>query len=225
MPQDTAVVALSGGMDSCVCTAIAVREHVLAVLHLNYGQRTERRELRAFREIADFYEVPSELRLEVSVEHLRKIGGSSLVDRRIPLRTSGVEDGQVPSSYVPFRNAHILAIAVSWAEVLGARYVYIGANERDSSGYPDCREEFYRAFQQVVDLGTKPGAGIRIATPLIRLTKAEIIRQGNELGAPFELTWSCYAEEERACGVCDSCRLRLKGFAEAGLRDPIAYAR
>lgn len=217
-----AVVALSGGMDSCVTAGIAGQKHTLALLHLSYGHRTQNRELEAFNEIADFYRVPEELRLIVSVEHLRKIGGSSLTDTSLDVRTSGVED-DIPSTYVPFRNANILSIATSWAEVLGARYIYVGANELDSSGYPDCREEFYRAFEKVIYLGTKPETRIELLTPLIRMSKADIVRKAFEIGAPLHLTWSCYIAEERACGVCDSCRIRLNGFREAGFPDPIPY--
>lgn len=230
------VVLLSGGMDSCVTAAEAVEDgHAVAFLHGNYGQRTEARELRAFHDIADHYSVDRSLRLVVSLPHLGAIGGSSLTDARIPvaaasLATVGTEPGaeddpEVPTSYVPFRNAHFLAAGVSWAEVLGARAVYIGAVEEDSSGYPDCRESYFRAFEQVVALGTRPGSDIRIVTPLIHSDKEAIVRRALALGAPLHLTWSCYQDEDEACGTCDSCALRLRGFARAGAPDPIRYRR
>ncbi len=217
-----AVVLASGGMDSCVCVAEAVREFTPALLHVSYGQRTAARERRAFTAIADHYGV--ERRLITALDHLRRIGGSSLVDPDAPVEEGLPAGTGVPSTYVPFRNAHLLAIAVSWAEVIGARAVFIGAVEEDSSGYPDCREEFYRRFQAVVDAGTRPQSRIEIRTPLIRLDKAAIVRRGVELGAPLELTWSCYVGQEVACGRCESCLLRLRGFAKAGLTDPIPYA-
>ena len=224
-----AVVLLSGGMDSCVCAAIAIlahgAEHV-ALLHAGYGQRTQRRERQAFESIADFYHVPH--RLVVQLDHFRAIGGSALTDGSIAVPehqhiSDGSASSEIPVTYVPFRNAHFLAVAVSWAEVLGAEKVYIGAVEPDSSGYPDCRPEYYRAFNEVVKAGTKEGT-IRVVTPLIAMHKAEIVRLGLELNAPFDLTWSCYQCEDRACGVCDSCVLRLRAFREAGAEDPIPYA-
>jgi len=226
MKQDLAIVLVSGGMDSCVTAAIAGREHRLALLHVNYGQRTEERELRAFREIADHYR--AEQRLVVSIEHLKVIGGSSLTDTRIPvpeLRTpgSGPPSAGIPSTYVPFRNAHLLAIATSWAEVIGARQIYIGAVEEDSSGYPDCREVFYQAFNRAIEMGTRPETRVEIVTPLIHLKKEDIVRKGMELKAPLHLTWSCYQNSEKACGRCESCVLRLKGFRDADMRDPIPY--
>jgi 7-cyano-7-deazaguanine synthase len=211
-------------MDSCVTTAMArAAGHDLRFLHLNYGQRTERRELKAFHDIADFYGVPENGRLVASIEHLAKIGGSSLTDPNIPVSEADLENPDIPTSYVPFRNAHILSVAVSWAEVIGAERIYIGAVYEDSSGYPDCRPEYYAAFNEVIRLGTSEGR-IRIETPIIRMTKEQIIRKGVELGAPLHLTWSCYQAEEAACGVCDSCALRLRGFQRAGLEDPIPYA-
>lgn len=219
-----AVVLVSGGMDSCVTAALAhAAGHALRFLHLNYGQRTERRELQAFHDLADFYGVPPERRLVVSIEHLAKIGGSSLTDPNIPVREADLDNPDIPTSYVPFRNAHILSIAVSWAEVRGAERIYIGAVYEDSSGYPDCRPEYYAAFNEVIRLGTAAG-NIRIETPIIYLTKEQIVQKGMELGAPLHLTWSCYQREDVACGVCDSCALRLRGFRRAGLEDPIPYA-
>jgi 7-cyano-7-deazaguanine synthase len=220
--RDLAVVLASGGMDSCVCVAEAAREFTPALLHVSYGQRTAARERRAFTAIADHYAV--ERRLTTTLDHLKQIGGSSLVDPTKPVESGLPAGGGIPSTYVPFRNAHLLAIAVSWAEVIGARAVFVGAVEEDSSGYPDCREEFYRRFQAVVDTGTRPDARIAIRTPLIRLTKADIVRRGTELGAPLHLTWSCYVGEDVACGRCESCLLRLRGFARAGLADPLPYA-
>ena len=219
--RELAVVLVSGGMDSCVTAAIACQAYEPAFLHLNYGQRTERRELRAFNEIADAYGV--DRRLVVSVEHLSKIGGSSLTDRRIDVEPPDLERKAIPISYVPFRNANILSIAVSWGEVLGARKIFIGAVEEDSSGYPDCRSEFYEAFNRVIALGTRPETRLEIITPIIHLRKSEIVQKGVELGAPFHLTWSCYQNEVHACGVCDSCALRLRGFRLAGVEDPILY--
>ncbi len=210
-------------MDSCVTAAIAASEHdELAFLHVSYGQRTEFRERRAFEEIADFYGV--ENRLAVSIEHLAKIGGSSLTDPEIEVADADLESTEIPTSYVPFRNANLLCIAVSWAEVIGACAIYVGAVEEDSSGYPDCRPEFFAAFEQMVRTGTRPNTQIEIRTPIIDLSKAEIVRQGVKLGAPLELTWSCYRAGELACGNCDSCALRLRGFELAGVEDPIPYS-
>jgi len=218
-----AVCLVSGGMDSCVTAAIAGTEFAeLAFLHVSYGQRTEAREGRAFRELAEHYGVTK--RLVASLDYLARIGGSSLTDARIPVAAADLKARRIPTSYVPFRNAHLLSIAVSWAEVLGARAVYIGAVAEDSSGYPDCRPEFYAAFQQAIDTGTRPETRVEIKTPVINLRKAEIIRRGLELGAPLALTWSCYQAEERACGRCDSCALRLRAFREAGAVDPVPYA-
>lgn len=220
--SELAVCLVSGGMDSCVTAAIAREENdELALLHISYGQRTEQRERRAFDEIADYYEI--KLRLAVSIEHLSKIGGSSLTDYQIPVTTANLNSPGIPSSYVPFRNAHFLSIATSWAEVIQARRIYIGAVAEDSSGYPDCRPEFYAAFQQVIESGTKPQTALEIRTPIIAMKKRDIVLQGQALGAPLELTWSCYQESLQACGRCDSCALRLRAFREAGVTDPIPY--
>jgi 7-cyano-7-deazaguanine synthase len=225
-----AVVLLSGGMDSCVSAAIAHERHGagnVAALHASYGQLTEARERRAFTEIADFYGIQE--RLVAQLDHFRAIGGSALTDRKIavPEDELGIPGphGDIPVSYVPFRNAHFLSVAVSWAEATGAESVYIGAVAEDSSGYPDCRPEYYRAFQELVRVGTRPETKIDIVTPVITLKKSEIIRRGVELGAPLHLTWSCYQSEDAACGACDSCLLRLRAFAEAGVPDPIPYRR
>lgn len=216
-----AVVLVSGGLDSCVCLAEACREFTVAALHVNYGQRTESRELRAFHDLADHYGLSR--RLVADLGYLKEIGGSSLVSIALPVET-GLPAGEgVPSTYVPFRNAHILAVGVSWAEVLQARALFIGVVEEDSSGYPDCTQEFYRRYQAAVDTGTRPETRIEIRTPLIHLRKADIVRRAVALAAPLDLTWSCYTEEDRACGRCESCLLRLRGFMDAGLQDPLPY--
>ena len=222
MPQSSnrAVVLLSGGMDSCVCAALAARDYAAAALHISYGQRTEDRERQSFLAICNRLKI--ENKLIVRNEALRAIGGSALTDPTIAVPTSHPIGQDIPVTYVPFRNAHFLAVAVSWAEVLGAEKIFIGAVEQDSSGYPDCRPEYYEAFNRVIKTGTKEGV-IEITTPLIHLRKSQIVRLGLELGAPFDLTWSCYSRQDRACGVCDSCRLRLRAFAAAGASDPIPY--
>jgi len=223
-------------MDSCVCAALAARDYQAAGLHISYGQRTEERERRAFLAICDRLGIAD--RLVVRNTALRAIGGSALTDPSIAVpeaeggfagrapaeAAAGGEQlsSGVPITYVPFRNAHFLAVAVSWAEVLGADKILIGAVQQDSSGYPDCRPEYYQAFNQVIRTGTREGR-IEIITPLIALRKVEIVQLGLELGAPFDLTWSCYSREDQACGVCESCRLRLRAFAQAGARDPIPY--
>lgn len=222
-PSSQAVCLVSGGMDSCVTAAIARGENAeLAFLHVSYGQRTEARERRAFAELADHFAVQK--RLAVSIESLKAIGGSSLTDDNIPVTKANLTSRAIPTSYVPFRNAHLLAIATSWAETIGAQRIYIGAVAEDSSGYPDCRPEFYEAFQRAIDAGTRPETRIQIVTPVIHLSKSEIVQRGLELNAPLELTWSCYVSENRACGRCDSCALRLRAFQEAGTPDPISYA-
>jgi 7-cyano-7-deazaguanine synthase len=220
--SDLAVCLVSGGMDSCVTAAIANEERdAVAFLHVSYGQRTEERERRAFERIADYYQVKQ--RLVVSMPHFSLIGGSSLTDEKISIAPVNLHSRSIPTSYVPFRNAHFLAVATSWAEVIGAGWIYIGAVAEDSSGYPDCRPEFYQAFQKVMDTGTKPQTRIQIRTPVISLTKSEIVKRGQVLGAPLDLTWSCYKESEVACGECDSCALRLRAFRVAGIEDPIPY--
>jgi 7-cyano-7-deazaguanine synthase len=223
--KSRAVVLLSGGMDSCVCAALAARDHDAAALHVSYGQRTEDRERQSFLAICQHLNIQE--KLLVRNEALRAIGGSALTDENIPVPSADAvphpTGHDIPVTYVPFRNAHFLAVAVSWAEVLGAEKIYIGAVEQDSSGYPDCRPAYYEAFNQVIKAGTKEG-NIEIVTPLIHLRKAEIVRWGLELGAPFHLTWSCYSRQDRACGVCDSCVLRLRAFAAAEASDPIPYA-
>jgi 7-cyano-7-deazaguanine synthase len=220
-PAQRAIVLLSGGMDSCVCAALAVRDYQSAALHVSYGQRTEERERQSFLAICRRLSIHDKLLLRNEV--FRAIGGSALTDEKIDVPVASAIGRDIPVTYVPFRNAHFLAAAVSWAEVLGAAKILIGAVEQDSSGYPDCRPAYYEAFNRVIQLGTKEGS-IEVVTPLIGMRKAEIVRLGLELGAPFDLTWSCYSHEDRACGVCDSCVLRLKAFATAGVQDPIPYA-
>ena len=216
------IVLASGGMDSCVTTAIAARESdEIAMLHVSYGQRTEKRERKAFNDIADFYGVGK--RLVTSIAHLTQIGGSSLTDKNIAVSQANLAATEIPTSYVPFRNAHLLSIATSWAEVISAHRIYIGAVAEDSSGYPDCRPEYYEAFNRLIEVGTKPETQIKIMTPVITLKKSEIIQQGIALNAPLQLSWSCYKAEDKACGECDSCALRLRGFQAAGIPDPIPY--
>ncbi|HSD63932.1 MAG TPA: 7-cyano-7-deazaguanine synthase QueC [Ignavibacteriaceae bacterium] len=219
--KKSAVIALSGGMDSCVTAAIANLSYELALLHVNYGQRTEKRELKSFNDIADFYKVKK--RLVVDYIHLAKIGGSSLTDLTREVTKADLSNKEIPSSYVPFRNANILSACTSWAETLGAEKIFIGAVYEDSSGYPDCRPEFFRAFEEVIRIGTKSGLNIIIETPVINFSKSEIVKKGMELNAPLHLTWSCYKYEDEACGECDSCALRLRGFQRAGFEDPIKY--
>ncbi len=217
-----AVVLLSGGMDSAVAAAEAARTHRLACLHATYGQRTANRERVSFGALAHHFQAVA--KLVIRLDHLGAIGGSALTDPNIPVADAGGPGAGIPATYVPFRNSHLLAAAVSWAEVLGAGQVVIGAVEEDSSGYPDCRQVFYDAFQEAIRLGTRPESRVRLITPVIGLSKADIVRRGHDLGTPFHLTWSCYREESRACGRCDSCVLRLRGFAAAGVPDPSPYA-
>ena len=219
--KDIAVIAVSGGLDSCVTAAIAKQEFELAFAHFNYRQRTEKRELKAFNDLADFFNVDKKLIVDIS--HLSEIGGSSLTDKKIEVSPADLLSKEIPTSYVPFRNANILTACVSWAEVLKAKAVFIGAVQEDSSGYPDCRKDFFTAYEKMVQLGTKPSTSLEIKTPIINLTKKEIIKLGMELKAPLHLTWSCYKSEDKACGVCDSCALRLRGFKQAGFEDNIPY--
>ena len=217
-----AVVLMSGGMDSCVTAAIAAGEGPIAALHASYGQRTEHRELQSFHALADHFGAVQ--RLAVRLDYFAEIGGSSLTDRRLDVHEADLSRKDIPNTYVPFRNAHFLSIATSWAEVIGAKKIYIGAVWEDSSGYPDCRPEYYRAMNEAIRAGTRPETDIKIETPLIDLKKSDIVKKGMELNAPLHLTWSCYKSSEAACGVCDSCALRLRAFHEAGLEDPIEYA-
>ena len=221
MKNDIAVVAVSGGLDSCITTAIANKDYNLALVHINYGQRTESKELDSFHKIADFYDV--DRKLVIDFAHFQKIGGSSLTDKSIQISKADLHNTDVPTSYVPFRNANILSACVSWAENIGAKAIFIGAVHEDSSGYPDCRPEFFKSFEDTVNLGTKPETDIKIITPIISLDKFEIIKLGLELKAPLQFTWSCYSSEDEACGVCDSCALRLRGFQKLNVVDPIPY--
>ena len=218
-----AIVLLSGGLDSCVTTAVAAREHDLFLLHLRYGQRTEARERRAFESIADHYSVPDDRRLIVDTGFLAQIGASALTDPDIEIPEADLESDTIPITYVPFRNAHLLSLGVSWAETVAADAVYIGVVQEDSSGYPDCTETFCQAFSKAVQAGTKEGR-VEVRTPVIDLEKARIVGLGQELNAPLHLTWSCYTNDDLACGVCDSCVLRLRAFEAAGVSDPVYYA-
>ena len=217
-----AVVLMSGGMDSCVTAAIAGQKYQIAALHASYGQRTERRELESFHALADHF--GAACRLAVRLDYFKAIGGSSLIDSNMTIQDADLSSREIPNTYVPFRNAHFLSIATSWAEVIGAVKIFIRAVWEDSSGYPDCRPEYYHAMNAVIRAGTRPSTDISIETPLIYLSKKDIVKRGVELSAPFHLTWSCYRDSETACGVCDSCALRLRAFREAGLDDPIVYA-
>ena len=222
MNKNRSIVLVSGGMDSCVTAAIANKAHEMAFLHVNYGQRTEERELKAFNDIADYYKVNK--RLVADIRYLKEIGGSSLTDERMEIEQLKQPDpAKIPSTYVPFRNTHILSIATSWAEVIDAEKIFIGAVEQDSSGYPDCRSVYFKAFNELIKEGTKPDTSIHIETPLINLRKKDIVLKGVELKAPLHLTWSCYKNSTHACGRCESCVLRLKGFKEAGVEDTINY--
>jgi 7-cyano-7-deazaguanine synthase len=217
-----AVVLISGGMDSCVTTAIARQKYEIAALHASYGQPTERRELQSFHALADHFGVAE--RLAVRLDHFPLIGGSSLTDSSMPIHDADLSNRGIPNTYVPFRNAHFLSIATSWAEVLGATKIFIGAVWEDSSGYPDCRPEYYEAFNNLIRAGTRPTTDITIETPLIHVSKRDIVKKGIALSAPLDLTWSCYRNSDIACGACDSCALRLRAFQQAGVEDPIAYS-
>jgi len=221
--NELAVVLVSGGMDSLVCAAIADSQYEnLAFLHLNYGQRTEKKELECFHKIADYYNVPQNLRKIIDVSFLKSIGGSSLTDDKIDVKKFKGDSKEIPNSYVPFRNTHIISMAVSWSEVIGAKKIFIGAVFEDSSGYPDCRPSYYKAMNALIKEGTKDG-NIEVLTPVIFMKKKEIIKKALELKAPLTSSWSCYKENEKACGVCDSCALRLRAFSEVGIEDPIDY--
>jgi len=219
-----AIVLLSGGLDSCVTTAIANEKHTIALLHVGYSQRTQSQEYKSFRAIANYYKVPEIRIFSTKLDYLRKIGGSSLTDPDIPVDKDNTNK-HVPMSYVPFRNTHLLSIAVSWAEVIKAEKIYIGAVQQDSPDYPDCRAEYYDAFNRLVEVGTKPATNIKVVTPLLNMNKSEIVKKGIELGAPLRLTWSCYERNDMACGRCQSCTLRLKAFADAGVEDKINYTQ
>ncbi|MBP2669177.1 MAG: exsB protein [Deltaproteobacteria bacterium] len=223
LPKPLGIALCSGGMDSLVMAEFVTRESELCLLHVNYGQRTEAKELACFHAIAEHMKVPPRRLLVVDISHLKKIGGSALTDAAIGVPDADLRRRGVPVTYVPFRNAHLVAIAVSWAEVIGARNIYIGAVEADSSGYPDCRPEFYEALNEAIRRGTREGSGIEVKAPFIRLMKKDIVLMGKSMGVPFERSWSCYREGDKACGKCDSCALRLSAFAEAGVEDPLPY--
>ena len=218
MAKGPAVVLASGGLDSCVAAAWASRRWRPAMLHVNYGQRTERKELECFERQAAHFK--AEQRLVVEAPHLGRIGGSSLTDPRLAVPEED-RPGETPSTYVPFRNATLLAIATSWAEVIRAGAIVIGAVEADAPGYPDCRAAFFEAAERMIELGTRPETHIRVEAPLVAMTKAEVVRLGMDLGAPLKLTWSCYQGEAAPCGRCASCRRRAEAFREAGVRDPL----
>ncbi len=220
--KNLAVVLLSGGLDSCVTMAIARESHNIALLHIGYGQRTQTREYNAFRSIARFYNIPETRILAIELDFLRKIGSSSLTDHNMPVSKDKTHAG-IPNSYVPFRNTHLLSIAVSWAEAINADSIYIGAVQQDSPDYPDCRAEYYEAYNKLVEVGTKPSTKIKVVTPLLNMSKSEIVKKGIEIAAPLQLTWSCYERNDKSCGHCQSCRLRLKAFEEAGFKDKIHY--
>ena len=221
--KELAVVLVSGGMDSLVTAALADKAHEsLAFLHLNYGQKTEQKELQCFHKIAEHYKVPVERRKVIDVTFLRQIGGSSLTDNKIEVKKFAGDSDHIPDSYVPFRNTHIISMAVSWSEVIGAKKIYIGAVHEDSSGYPDCRPSYYKAINKLIKEGTRDGV-IQVITPVIAMNKAQIVKQAVKLKAPLQYSWSCYAREDQACGVCDSCALRLRGFQKAKVTDPIDY--
>jgi len=216
------VIVLSGGMDSTLCMAIAKDlGYQLAALHLNYGQLTEKREEKAFLDICEFYDV--EEKIIVDTSFFKQIGGSGLTDNNVTIMDAELDNHTIPNTYVPFRNGNILAIAASWAEVIGAEAIFIGAVQQDSSGYPDCRKEFFDEFEKAINTGTKPETRINIITPIINFNKGDIVRRSKELGSPLHLTWSCYRNSDTACGTCDSCALRLRGFQQEGFEDPIPY--
>ena len=221
--KNKAIVLVSGGMDSSLTAAFAFKKYNLAFLHVNYGQRTQNRELKSFKDIAKYYNVKQKLVVDIS--HLKQIGGSSLTDKKLKVSKANLKSKSVPTSYVPFRNANILAIAASWAEVIGARSIFIGAVEEDSSGYPDCRKSFFESYEKMINLGTKPTTKIKIETPVINFSKKKIVEYSFKIKAPIHLSWSCYKNEDKACGECDSCALRLKGFRQAGKKDTIAYKK
>lgn len=221
--MEKAIVLMSGGMDSLVCAGLAVeKKHHVSFLHMNYGQKTSARERKSFEDIADFYKIAPNDRKVIDMTFLSQIGGSSLTDDSISVKTYQGDSNVIPDSYVPFRNSIILSLAVSWAEVVDASKLYIGANHEDSPGYPDCRPSYYEAFNKVIKEGTKAG-NIEILTPVISMKKRDIVLKGQELKVPFALSWSCYKSSDKACGQCDSCALRLRGFKEAGINDPIDY--
>lgn len=224
MSKELAIVLVSGGMDSCVVTSIANIEYDLALLHVNYGQRTKKRELKAFNDIANYFNVKDDRRLIADISYLTKIGGSSLTDRNIEIeRPTKSGNNNVPNTYVPFRNTHFISIAVSWAEVILAKTIFIGAVAQDIPGYPDCSQEYYDVLNKLIDVGTRASTNITVLTPIIKMRKMEIVQKGVSLNAPLHLTWSCYKNNDIACSKCNSCVLRLEAFHEAGIKDPVQY--
>jgi len=219
--MNKAISLLSGGMDSLVTLAIALKDHEVYPLHVNYRHRTEDKELECFKKTVSHYGLKNELIADI--DYLKKIGGSSITDTKIDLEKGKPVEGEIPSSYVPFRNTHLLSIAVSYAEVIGAQSIFIGAVEPDGSGYPDCRQEYIEAFNNLVCVGSKAGEKIKVYAPLIKMDKKSIVMKGKELEVPFEFSWSCYEDGSLACGQCHSCFLRLKGFELAGIADPLNY--
>ncbi|MFO8013731.1 MAG: 7-cyano-7-deazaguanine synthase QueC [Phycisphaerae bacterium] len=213
-----AVVLASGGLDSCVATAWAAQRYRLAMLHAAYGQRTEAKERECFEKQVEHFR--PETSLAVDLPHLKQIGGSSLTDRRMDIPEDD-KPGEIPSTYVPFRNATLLAVAAAWAEVLEAGHVVIGAVEPDAPGYPDCRPPFFEAAGRLIELGTRPATHIRVETPVIGLSKADVVQMGTDLAAPLALTWSCYRQDDVPCGACASCLRRAEAFRDAGVADPL----
>ena len=219
MKNELAIVLSSGGMDSTVCASIASQNYRLAFLHFQYGQKAQKKELECFYKLIEFFK-PEKFQI-VYLPFFKDFGGSSLISEELEIPEK--QEKGIPSTYVPFRNGIFLSIATAWAEVIGAKKIFIGVNEVDFSGYPDCRKIFIEKFNQAINVGTKPETQIEIETPIINLTKKEIVELGIKLNTPFHLTWSCYRGGEKACGKCDSCNLRLKAFKEAGIKDPILY--
>ncbi len=220
--NDLSIVLLSGGLDSCVTMAIAMQTQKVVLLHVGYSQRTQTREYNAFRAISRYYKIQETRTLAIELDYLKKIGGSSLTDHNLPINKENHNIG-IPNTYVPFRNTHLLSIAVSWAEVINAGQIFIGAIQQDNPDYPDCRADYFDAFNKLVEVGTKPSTNIKVVTPLLNMSKAEIVKKGIELAAPLQLTWSCYERNDKACGKCQSCLIRLKAFQEAGFKDKIHY--
>jgi len=216
-----AVCIISGGMDSALSAKIAQNEdYEIVALHFSYGQRTEAKEVECFRKVAA--SVNAVKSYEIDLPFFEQIGASALTDKNIDVPTGGIEEG-VPVTYVPFRNGIFLSIAAAVAEKHGAKALFIGVVEEDSSGYPDCRESYIEQMQKAINMGTKEETNLTIKMPLVALKKSQIVQKSLEMSVPLEDTWSCYKEEQRACGMCDSCRLRLNGFQEAGVVDPIDY--
>lgn len=221
---ESAVVLVSGGMDSATAAIEAQqRGYCLYFLHTTYGQQTADKESECARQLAEYMDVVDFLHIET--DHLGRIGASSLTDDSIDVEEVNLDSEEIPSSYVPFRNANLVSMATSYGEANDCSAIFIGAHSEDYSGYPDCRQEFFDAFQQVIDVGTKPETSIELLAPFVDWSKSEIAERGFDLGVPYELTWSCYSKEAPACGSCDACAYRLKAFKEAGVEDPIDYCQ